>query len=239
MPNAIIFNHVKKSYQKQLILDGVSLSIKEGEFVGLVGVNGAGKTTLIKSMLDFTDINSGEILIQGVDHRLTSARSTLAYLPERFNPQSHLKGSQFVKYMLELHQKVYDEDQVASLFKLLDFDPQHLSKYVHTYSKGMLQKLGLAAAFLSGKSLLIFDEPMSGLDPKARKHLKEYFHHLKQEKKHTLFISTHLLVDAASICDRIIVLNKANIVYQGTPQAFLDAYSSDDFDSAFVNCISE
>jgi len=238
MSNAITFNQVSKSYARQTVLDNINIDIKEGEFIGLVGINGAGKTTLIKSMLDFTDIDSGEIFIQGINHKKTASRSNLAYLPERFYPPSHLNGRNFIKYMLELHQKKYNQHQLESLLEKLDFDTGNLSKYIQNYSKGMTQKLGLASAFLSERPLLILDEPMSGLDPKARKHLKEYFSHLKQQQKHTLFISTHLLADAAAICDQLIVLNNANIVYQGTPQGLLNKYTSTDFDSAFVNCIS-
>lgn len=237
MSNAISFNHVKKTYGEQIILDDISISVEAGEFVGLVGVNGAGKTTLIKSMLDFTDIDSGAIQIQDIDHHKTKSRSSLAYLPERFNPPSHLNGNNFIKYMLELHQRPYDELQVVSVLEKLDFDVDHLSKYVHLYSKGMVQKLGLASAFLSEKPLLILDEPMSGLDPKARMHLKAYFSFLKKQQT-TLFISTHLLTDAALICDRLIVLHNTRIAYQGSPQKFLEKYGSADYDTAFVNCIS-
>ena len=237
MPNVISFSHVTKSYQQQVILNDINISVAPGEFVGLVGVNGAGKTTLIKSMLDFTDIDSGKIHIHNIDHCKTEARSSLAYLPERFNPPGHLKGNDFIKYMLELHQKPFNRGHITNLLAKLDFDSQNLSKYIHHYSKGMVQKLGLASAFLSEKSLLILDEPMSGLDPKARKHLKAYFSYLKQQQT-SVFISTHLLADAASICDRLIVLNNAHIVYQGSPATFLESYHSDDFDTAFVNCIS-
>jgi len=238
MSKAITFDHVNKSYGKQIILDDISLSVESGEFIGLVGVNGAGKTTLIKSMLDFTDINSGSVKIQNVDHHKTSARSSLAYLPERFNPPMHLNGDNFIEYMLELHQLPYNKLSVKSVLKKLDFDVENLSKLVHHYSKGMVQKLGLASVFLSDKPLLILDEPMSGLDPKARMHLKEYLLLLKQQKA-TVFISTHLLMDAAVICDRLIVLHNTRIVYQGSPKGFLKRYHSDDYDTAFVNCISE
>jgi len=236
-PYAIEFKSIIKTYAENMVLDHVSYSVEAGEFVGLVGVNGAGKTTMIKSLLDLTNIDSGEIQLFGVDHCRTEARSRLAYLPERFNPPTYLKGDDFIKYMLELHCIEYDKSKIESILSQLDFDVEKLSKYVRSYSKGMVQKLGLAAAFLSTKPLLIFDEPMSGLDPKARMHLKDYFASLKNNN-FTLFISTHLLADAALICDRLIILHNMKIIFQGTPKLLLERYSSNDYDEAFVNCIS-
>jgi len=238
MLNAIELNNIEKQYGKSNILDQISFVVKKGEFVGLVGVNGAGKTTLIKSILDLTDINGGSIKLFDKEHVNTSARINHAYLPERFNPPSYLKGDEFVHYMLELHQVKYEKNDVNDVLKKLDFDVDKLPKYVQTYSKGMIQKLGLASAFLSNKPLLILDEPMSGLDPKARKYLKEYFTLLKQ-KQTTLFISTHLLTDVASICDKLLVLNNGNIVFEGRPSAFLQEHETNDYDEAFVTCISK
>jgi len=237
MSTAIECSNVTKSYAEKTVLDDISYKINPGELVGLVGVNGAGKTTMIKSILDLTDINSGTINLFGVDHTCTDARSELAYLPERFNPPSFLKGSEFITYMLELHQAEEKQSRVHAVMEELDFDPADLAKPIHAYSKGMVQKIGLATSLLSNKPLLILDEPMSGLDPKARKHLKEVFSRLKQ-KEVTLFISTHLLADAALICNRLFVLHNAGIVFDGSPNQFLEMYASTDFDEAFVNCIS-
>lgn len=236
-PYAIKLSNIVKTYADNSVLENVSFNIQSGEFVGLVGVNGAGKTTMIKSLLDLTDIDSGSIQLFGIDHHKTESRLKLAYLPERFNPPSYLKGYDFIKYMLELHRVDNNEEKVTEVLNQLDFDVSNLSKFVQSYSKGMVQKMGLAAAFLSAKPLLILDEPMSGLDPKARMHLKDYFSSLKN-KNSTLFISTHLLADAALICDQLIVLHNKKIIFQGTPEIFLETFSSGDYDEAFVNCIS-
>ena len=146
--------------------------MRRGEFFGLVGVNGAGKTTLIKCLLDFCDADGGAIEIFGVPHRDTAARARLAYLPERFNPPFYLTGRDFLQYMLGLHRAPYDDDRVARMFGALDLEPAALDRPARAYSKGMTQKLGLAACLLSGKELYVLDEPTGGLDPKARALLK-------------------------------------------------------------------
>ena len=161
-----------KDYGTTSVLAGVSFDVRPGELFGLIGVNGAGKTTLLKCLLDLCDVADGRIEIFGVPHRSTTARARLAYLPERFNPPFYLTGRDFLRYMAELHRAPYDADAVSRIFDALDLDLAALAKPVRSYSKGMTQKLGLAACLLSGKELQILDEPASGLDPKARALLK-------------------------------------------------------------------
>src|SRR4029077_5268143 len=153
-------------------LDEFSLEVRRGEFIALVGVNGAGKTTLIKCLLDFCDTDRGTIEIFGVPHRQTAARAQLAYLPERFNPPFFLTGRDFLQYMHRLYREPYDETRALRMLSALDLDPAARARPARTYSKGMTQKLGIAACLLSGKALYVLDEPAGGLDPKARAMLK-------------------------------------------------------------------
>ncbi|MCP4048916.1 MAG: ABC transporter ATP-binding protein, partial [Gammaproteobacteria bacterium] len=159
------FERVSKSFGTQSVLDGLRLVIDPGEFFALVGVNGAGKTTLIKSLLDFTAIESGAITVFGTSHTLTKARERLVFLPERFIPPYFLKGRDFLTYMSRLHGVVFGPGEVEKVLMALDLEFTALDKPVREFSKGMAQKLGLAACLLSGKELMILDEPMSGLDP--------------------------------------------------------------------------
>lgn len=234
---AIRFDNVRKRYAAQTVIDDANLAVARGEFLGLVGVNGAGKTSLIKSLLDFSSIDAGSISIFGVSHRDPAARARLAYLPERFLPPHYLTGAEFLRYMANLHGADYDVAAVDAIFATLDLDPSALSKPVRQFSKGMAQKLGLAACFLSGKDLLVLDEPMSGLDPKARALLKRYLHELKAQGR-TLFFSTHMLHDVEELCDRIAILHGGKLRFVGSPAECRAKFSAANLEQAYLACIA-
>ena len=137
----------------------------------------------------------------------------IAFLPERFNPPFYLTGRDFLQYMLKLHRTPYDETQVARTFGALDLDLSALTRPARTYSKGMTQKLGLAACLLSGKDLYIFDEPTSGLDPKARALLKRELRELRHTRR-TLFFTSHALADVAEMCDRMAIVHAGRLQFR-------------------------
>jgi len=234
---ALRFEQVSKRFGEVAALDAVSLEVRRGEFFGLVGVNGAGKTTLIKCLLDFCDSDEGRIEILGVSHRLTAARGSLAFLPERFNPPHFLTGRDFLQYMMRLYRQPYDELQVEQMFAALDLDLAALGKAARTYSKGMTQKLGLAACLLSGKDLYVLDEPTSGLDPKARALFKEALRVLKQAGR-TVFLTSHALADIAEMCDRMAVLHAGRLRYAGSPAELAARAAGGDLERAFLACIA-
>jgi len=238
MNKPLTLTNVTKSYSAISVLDGVDLTLEPGEFIGLVGVNGAGKTTLIKGILDLNRIDSGEIHLFGLSHVLPQSRMNIAYLPERFSPPPYLNGNDYLRYMSRLHEVAWDSQQINEVLQALELDPAGLCRNVRTFSKGMIQKLGLSACILSGKQLLILDEPMSGLDPQARTCLKNCFHQLKQAGR-SVFMSTHMLADVASVCDRMMVLHQGRLCYVGTPEGFIEQYGEKDLDRAFVACISQ
>ena len=212
---ALDIQQLAKSYGKLPVLQPLDLAVQRGECFGLVGKNGAGKTTLIKCVLNFCDINSGAIRILSIAHSENRARRPLAYLPENFLPPHALTGRDFLKYMLALRELPYTEDQAQTMCTALDLDPQALARQARGYSKGMTQKLGLAACFLSQAELFILDEPMGGLDPKARALLKRQLALLKQTGK-TVFFSSHVLADVEEICDRMAILHDGKMAYIGT-----------------------
>jgi len=179
---------IVKHYANKTVLDGIDLEVKQGEFFGLVGMNGSGKSTLIKAILDLVGINSGTITIQNRSHRVVSSRENIAYLPDRFSPPVHLRGQDFIQYMLQLHGTDCEKNKIDNILEGLDLDRDVMRESVNKLSKGMTQKLGLASCLLSGKSLLILDEPMSGLDPRARILFKKQLSQLKQQGVTVKFI---------------------------------------------------
>jgi len=227
---------VSKAYGTTRALDELTLEVRRGELFGLVGGNGAGKTTLIKCLLDFCEVDRGEIRLFGVSHRLTASRRELAFLPERFNPPYYLTGRDFLRYMAEMHRISYDGKRVAETFARLDLDSGALMKPVRDYSKGMTQKLGLAACLLSGKAVQVLDEPTSGLDPKARALLKRELKALRGAGG-TVFFSSHALADVEEICDRMAVLHGGRLRFAGTPAELVARYGGAGVEAAFLECI--
>jgi len=212
------------------------LTVAKGEFKGLIGVNGAGKTTLIKCLLDFCEVTSGNIEIFGTTHTNKEARRRLVFLPERFVPPYYLTGKDFLVYMAELHGVEYNSRKVTDLFAILDLELSALSKPVRDFSKGMAQKLGLAACLMSEKDLMVLDEPMSGLDPKARAYLKQHLIELKQGGK-TIFFSTHMLADIEVLCDRVSILHDGHIRFAGTVEECTDKFKADNLEQAYLACV--
>lgn len=235
--SALKIQNVIKRYDKQTVLNGINLDIQKGEFFGLVGVNGAGKTTLIKCLLDFCAIDQGSIDIFGVSSRLTASRKPMVFLPERFIPPYYLTGNDFLKYMLKLQGVPYVESAVRETLQEFDFDTAALTRPVRSYSKGMTQKLGLAACFLVRKDLYVFDEPMSGLDPQARAMLKASILALRSRGA-AVFFSSHALADVEEICDRMAILHGGQLRFIGSPAECRATYEASSLEQAFMRCIA-
>jgi ABC-2 type transport system ATP-binding protein len=236
--NAAIIHltQVRKSFGAAHVLRDVDLEVAPGEFFGLAGVNGAGKTTLIKCMLDFCAVDAGEIMLFGVPHTHPHARARLVFLPERFVPPYYLTGRDFLAFMLELQQRRYDAAEVEAMIAALDLDPAALVKPVRSYSKGMTQKLGLAACFLAQRDLYVLDEPMSGLDPKARACVKTLLAQLRAEGR-TLFFTSHALADIEEICDRMVILHQGVPYFAGAPRTLCEHYGESSMEQAFLRCV--
>jgi ABC-2 type transport system ATP-binding protein len=234
---ALRFRQLVKRYAGTPVLDGVDLDVRAGECLGLAGVNGAGKTSLLKCLFDFVRVDSGSIDIFGRGHREPLARSPLAFLPERFMPPYYLSGAEFLTYMARLHGHRHDIHAAHAMLDALDLDHAALSMPVRKHSKGMTQKLGLAACFLANKQAYVLDEPMSGLDPKARARFKERLRHARNGGA-TVFFSSHALADIEELCDRMAILHGGRLRFVGTPAACRDAYGAATLEQAFLACVN-
>jgi len=219
------------------VLESIDLEVPKGNFYGLVGMNGSGKTTMIKAMLDLVSIDNGFITLFGKSHRSVSSREQVTYLPDRFSPPIHLKCKDFIQYMLELHSSRQSDKEIHEMLDALELDRKTMESSVGRLSKGMTQKLGLTSCLLSRKSLLILDEPMSGLDPKARVLFKKQLFRLKEQGV-TLFFSSHVLADVDELADRMAVLHKSRILYEGTSAEFKHTYNGTNLEDAYINCVN-
>ncbi len=234
---ALELKGVSKSFARAPALASLDLAVPAGALFALVGINGAGKTTLIKCLLDLCEIDSGSIEIFGVKHRLPDARGRVAFLPERFNPPFYLQGRDFLRYLLKLHGREYDENQAQAILSDLDLEHRALDQPVREYSKGMTQKLGLAACFLASKDLYVLDEPLSGLDPKAHALCKQLLLRRRQEGS-TIFLTSHSLADVGEICDGMALLHEGRVLFSGPPAELCRRYNGADLEQAFLKVIS-
>ena len=236
----LAIQNVTKIYGTRKVLDGVEISLKAGEIFGLIGLNGVGKTTLIKIILDLLDAESGSVSLFGESHLAAKSRRHLCYLPEKFQPSPYLKGHEFLRLAAAYYQLGYRKEDAISLAEKLDLDPAALSQKIMRYSKGMGQKLGLMSAFMSKTPLLILDEPMSGLDPKARVYLKRCMQEYAAAGN-SIFFSSHILADMEQICDRIAVLHQGRILFTGAAADFKSRYAlkGQNLEETFLSAIEK
>lgn len=234
--SALSLKSLKVSYGDSVVIDDVSLDVKAGEIFGLIGLNGAGKTTIIKSVLGLRDPNEGDISILGKDRGDKNVKSLVSYLPEKFEPPWFLTGMEFVKFALSLYGVSLDDDTILRAAQGLALDVDALSRRMHTYSKGMKQKLGILGTLLTEGRFFILDEPMSGLDPRARHLVKNMICDMKSQDR-TIFLSSHVLSDMDEICDRVAVLHDGRIRFVGEPQKLKDEMNVDNLERAFLQYI--
>lgn len=233
---ALSVDSVSVAYGKTTVLNDVDLSVASGEIFGLVGLNGAGKTTLIKSILGLRTHAGGEIKIFDSSPYSSESKKQIAYLPERFEPPWFLTGAEFLRFSAKIYGKSVGVETMHDYALCLDLSPDVLSRKVQTYSKGMRQKLGLLATVLTGCSLLILDEPMSGLDPKARLLVKELLLDVQKEDR-TIFLSSHILADMDEMCQHIGVIHNGTMYFSGTPDALKKQVSCDVLERAFMDLV--
>jgi ABC-2 type transport system ATP-binding protein len=237
-PQAVRVRGLVKRYGRVLALDGIDLAIARGEAFGLVGANGAGKTTLIRCLLDLAAADAGTIELFGIAASVARARARLAYLPERFVPPHYLRGAEFLRAMLQLMGERYRPEAASALCAELELEPSALERPVRALSKGMMQKLGLAACFLADRDLYVLDEPMSGLDPVARIAVKSVLRRLAGERR-TLLFTSHVLADVEELCSSIAVLHRARLRFHGAPRALCARYGEAGLERAFMKCIRD
>ena len=225
-----------KRFGARRALDGVGMEVGPGAAMGLVGANGAGKTTFLKCALDLCAADAGRVEIFGLDSRQAAARSRLAYVPERFVPPYYLLGREFLAMSLELAGARFDPERARELALELELDPQALERPVRQLSKGMTQKLGLAACFLRERDLYVLDEPTSGLDPAGRVAVKSVLARLNRGGSALLFTS-HVLADVEELCATITVLDRGAVRFRGAPAELCRRFGEENLERAFLRCI--
>jgi len=215
--NPLQINRLTKAYQRGwsrkrfLAVDSLSLEICKGEIFGFLGHNGSGKTTTIKMILGLVHPTEGSVLILGRDSREIGVKRSVGYLPESPYFYDYLTAEEFLRFYGKLFnmqgsQLACKIDSLLELVGLKNARKVPLRKF----SKGMLQRAGIAQALINDPALVILDEPMSGLDPIGRRDVRDIILQLKEQGK-TVFFSSHILPDVEMICDRVSILVKGQL----------------------------
>lgn len=206
---SIAVENISKLYGEQKALDNISFSVNKGEIVGFLGPNGAGKSTLMKILTTFINATEGVAKVSGfnVEANKQDVQNNVGYLPEH-NP---LYLDMYVKEYLAFNAGVYKtpKSRINEVIELTGLTPE-AHKKIGQLSKGYRQRVGLANALLHNPSVLILDEPTTGLDPNQLVDIRHLIKNIGKDK--TVFLSTHIMQEVEAICDRVIIINKGQIV---------------------------
>ena len=207
-----------KSFSKEKItaLNKFTFEVNKGEIFGLLGPNGAGKTTLVKVLLGILFPNDGEAQIFEKDINDESIKSKIGYLPENHKFPNYLNGEQVLRYFGKLSgmSDIDAKKKSEEYLKLVDMEKWKKTK-IKKYSKGMMQRLGMAQALINDPELIFLDEPTDGVDPIGRKEIRDILINLRSLGK-TVFLNSHLLSEIELICDRVAILNKGVLIKEGS-----------------------
>ena len=218
MVPAILAHGLRKVYGEHVAVKGVDLAVRQGEIVGFLGPNGAGKTTTIKMITGLVQPTAGSAAILGHDIQrdAIAAKARFGYVPDTPNLYGKLKGWEFLRFMARLYRVPTDraERRAAELLRLFDLS-EAASDLIEGYSHGMSQKMALAGALVHDPQVLFLDEPTVGLDPKSARLIKDLLGQLRSRGV-AVFLSTHILEIAERMCDRVVIINKGEIVAAGT-----------------------
>jgi ABC-2 type transport system ATP-binding protein len=199
--------------KKITALDNLNLEVKNREIFGFLGPNGAGKTTTIKILLGLAKSNRGAAWVLGQPPAHVETKKRIGFLPEAPYFYDHLTAKEFLTFCAQLHSLSNNKDSIKNLLDLVGLTKTRKVQLRH-FSRGMLQRIGIAQALISDPELLIFDEPMGGLDPIGRKEVRDIIINLKERGK-TIFFSTHILSDVEMLCDRVGILLNGKLVTAG------------------------
>jgi ABC-2 type transport system ATP-binding protein len=207
---------LRKDYGRIQALKGVSLSVQKGQIYGLLGQNGAGKTTLIKILLGIATKTDGGAELLGRQAGSTDVRRRVGYLPEDHQFPGYHTGYSLMEFYGTLYGVSKDDRRrkIPETLELVGIAGRMNSK-IKTYSKGMKQRLGIAQSLLHDPEVIFLDEPTDGVDPLGRREIRELMGRLK-EKGHTIFLNSHLLGEVELICDHVAILQKGELIREGT-----------------------
>lgn len=231
MTPAIEFHSVTKTYRRLLrgerilALSDVSFAVPQAQVCAFIGPNGAGKTTSISILMGFLYADTGQIRVLGHEPGNVHAKRRIGFVPENFAFYRHLNAERLLRFHAKLTGLDFDEGKTSWLIREL-IAKVRLSGYeklkIGRYSRGMVQRIGIAQALLADPDLLVLDEPTSGLDPAGRREVRDLILALKSAGK-SIFLSSHILSEVEQICDQAVIIKQGRVVRAGSMQELLSA----------------
>ncbi len=221
----LVVENLKKAYRKGFllkktqVLKGVTFFANRGEILSILGPNGAGKTTTFKIIVGISKPDDGKVLLGGEPITLKN-KHKIGFLPEHPYFYDYLTGEEYLDFVAHLMGIKNRKQKIRSVLKTVEME-KYRDLQLKKYSKGMLQRIGIAQAIINDPELLILDEPLSGLDPVGRRKIKNLILSMKEEGK-TIIFSSHILQDAEAVSDRVAILNRGEIVKTGTIEELLE-----------------
>jgi ABC-2 type transport system ATP-binding protein len=230
-----------KRYRTIPAVQNMDFALRAGEVLGLLGPNGSGKSTTVKMITGMIEPSDGKILFRGapIHEDLAGFRSHLGYVPEEAHVYTHLSGLEYLQLVGRLRgmpESLIDR-KARSLLQLLSLEESQYSS-IADYSKGMKQRVLLAASLLHNPPLLVFDEPLSGLDAVTARLFKDLLVLLAAEGKAILYIS-HVLEVVERVCDRVIILSKGKVVADAPPQTLVGMMHLPNLESVFAQLVKQ
>lgn len=236
--NVLELDDVSRSFGGVEAVRGLSLTLGEGQVLGFLGANGAGKTTTIKMLLGLLRPTGGTVKVFGEDPAVAATRRRIGYMPETAYYYPYLNARELLMFYGGMcgMDKATIRRRTDELLEIVDL-ADAAKRPLKTYSKGMLQRAGIAQALLANPDLLVLDEPFTGLDPLARIHFRELLKRLRAEGK-TIFFSSHELGETELLCDRVAIMKKGRCFYDG-PVSRLAGDGTENLERIFLDVLAK
>lgn len=234
MTESIVIDHVSKCFGKKVVLQDISLQIREGTIYGLIGPSGAGKTTLVKMIVGMDSPDSGSIDVLNKKVPNLQLLQDIGYMAQSDALYTELTGKENLAFFASLYKltKKEKKERISYAANLVNLTAD-LNKRVSAYSGGMKRRLSLAIALIQNPKVLILDEPTVGIDPELRLSIWNELIRLKEEGK-TIIVTTHVM-DEAERCDFIAMVRDGAILASGTPKELKNQYGATSFDEVFLH----
>lgn len=213
---SIEVNNLTKFYGEQSAVNDATFKVNKGEIVGFLGPNGAGKSTTMKIITGFIPSTSGEVKVCGIPVTVDTleTRKLIGYLPENNPLYTDMYVKEYLAFVANIYKVKNVKERVAEMIKAVGLEVEQ-NKKIGMLSKGYRQRVGLAQAIIHDPEVLILDEPTSGLDPNQLVEIRELIKKIGKEK--TVMLSTHIMQEVEAICDRVVIINRGDIVADGKP----------------------
>lgn len=234
MEEVLKLEHVHKKFGQKEVLKDISFSVNSGQIIGYIGSNGAGKSTTIKIILGLIDDYEGDVYVFGDNIRgQIDYKRKIGYVPEISDMYDNLTANEYISFIgmlygLDSHNAILKGKEMMSVFGIEDA----INGRIHTFSKGMRQKLSIITGMLHNPDILFLDEPLGGIDANSVLVFKEILHNLKSVGK-TIFYSSHILEVVEKLSDRILLLNEGNIVIDGTVTEVMNKQTDSSLEAIF------